>query len=379
MTALGRIAAITRKEFVHLIRDPRALAMVILMPLIQLVLFAYAISFDITNVTTVVVDQDRSVASREYVARYRASDFFNVQGEAADLAAVDRLFDEGRAAVVVVIPPGFERDLARGQRAAVAVFVDGTETNAARTGEALVQALNQLYGQQLTFEWADRQGMDLSRAGRLEPRVRTWYNPDRQSSMFLIPGLMVVILMIVTVQQTAVTLVRERDQGTAAQLRISPLRQIELMVGKLLPWTILGLADALIIAVIGMFGLGLPLRGDPWVLAAAAAVFVFASLGLGLIASALAPGMETANMLAIWIAFLPGFLLSGFAFPLEIVPAPLQWLSCVFPARFMVTIARGVFLKGAGWDVLWPDFLKLVGYAVAVLLVATVLNSRRRA
>lgn len=379
MTAAGRIGAIVRKEFVHLGRDPRALVMVILMPMIQLLLFAYAVSFDVTNVATVVVDQDRTPASRAYVARYEASDFFTVIGEAPDATAVDRLFDDGRATVVLVVPAGFGRDLARGDKAAVAVFVDGTDTNTARSAEALVQALNQLYGQELTFEWADANGVDLSQAGRLEPRVRTWYNPDRQSSMFLIPGLMVVILMIVTVQQTAVTLVRERDQGAAEQLLISPLRQAELMVGKLLPWTLIGLANAVVIVALGMTGLGLPLRGDAGMLAASAAVFVFASLGLGLISSALAPNMETANMLAIWIAFLPGFLLTGFAFPLEIIPPALQWLSYAFPGRYMVTIARGVFLKGAGWDVLWPEFLQLCGYAVVILLLATVLNSRRRA
>jgi ABC-2 type transport system permease protein len=378
MSGPARLGAIIRKEFLHIVRDPRTLVLVLAVPIVQLVLFGFAVSFDIGSVRTLVIDQDGTPASREYLAHYSGSGFFAVVGTGTSLDDVDRAFRAGTAQVAVVVPTGFGQTLARGMKAPVSILVDGSDTNSGRVGEAMATSMNQLLDQRIALSWADAHGVDLTQTGQIVPQSRTWYNPDRISSLFLIPGLMVVIVMIVTVQQTAVTLVRERDLGTAEQLRISPLRQIELMAGKLIPWTVIGLADASLIAVLGMIGFGLPLRGDPWVLAAGATLFVFCALGLGLLISAVAPSAETANVLGVMIAFLPGFLLSGFAFPLEIVPPILQWLSYVFPGRYMVTISRDVFLKGAGFDTLWPQLAQLGLYAVVVLTLATVLYTRRQ-
>lgn len=377
MNALVRIGAVARKEFRHLLRDWRVLGAVLLLPVIELLLFSYAISFDVRDVPTVIVDADRTPASRAYVQAYETSTFFKVLGEASDVTAVDRLFDANTARVVVVVQPGFARTIDAGQRAEVGVLIDGSEPNAARVGEAYSLALNQFYSQRIAAQWADRQGLDLSAAGRLEPRLRTWYNPERSSSIFLIPGLMVVIIMIVTVQQTAVSLVRERDLHTQEQLLVSPLRQVELMVGKLLPWTLLAFADMIAIAVLGLTVFGVPLRGSVPVLAGASVLFVFCSLGLGLLVSAVAPSLETANVVGLLLSFLPAFLLSGFAFPLESVPVALQVLSCAFPARFMVSVSRAVFLKGAGLAEVWPDVAALGAYAVVVLAASTALYARR--
>ena len=231
----------------------------------------------------------------------------------------------------------------------------------------------------LIFHWADTQGLDLSSVGALEPRVRTWYNPERRSSDFLIPGLMVVIIAIVTVQQTAVTLVRERDLGTEEQLEVSPLHKVELMVAKLLPWTVIAFIDVAAIIWLGRWLFGVPVRGDLGALAVGSALFVLAALGLGLLVSAIAPTTDTANILALMIAFLPSFLLSGLAFALDQIPAVLQWISYAFPARYMVTISRVVFLKGGGFAEVWPELLALGGYAVAMIAISTVLHGRRAA
>jgi ABC-2 type transport system permease protein len=363
---LVRLGAVTAKEFKHLLRDPRALATVLILPVLQLLLFAYAISFDVKNVPTVVLDQDNSAASRQYLQTYQSSDFFEVLGAADDLAQIDRLFDENKVRIAVIVPSGFARSLDSGEKAQVAVLTDGSEPTSAQLGQAYATSLNARFGQQVVIEWADRQGLDLSQVGEIEPRLRTWYNPEGKSSNFLIPGLMVVIIMIVTVQQTAVTLVREREQGTGEQ-----------MVGKLLPWTLLAFADMLAIALVGIWVFNLPLRGSVGFLAASSVVFVFAALGLGLIISAAAPSLETANISGLLIAFLPAFLLAGFAFPLESIPTPLQWLSYAFPGRYMVIISRGVFLKGAGFAELWPQLAALAGYALVVLLVSSLLYRRR--
>lgn len=377
MNALVRIGAVVRKEFKHLARDARVLLAVVITPVVQLLLFAYAISFDVEDVRTLVVDLDRTPASRAYVTEYDGSPFFDVVARGGALADVDAAFDAGTARVAVVVPAGFARTLASSEPAQVAVFVDGSEPTSARVAQAYSVALNQLYGQQLTRAWADAQGLDLSGVGTLEPRIRTWYNPERRSSDFLIPGLMVVILAIVTVQQTAVTLVRERDQGTQEQLEVSPLRRLELMVGKLLPWTLIAFADVALITLLGRLVFDVPLRGDMWTLAVGSALFVFAALGMGLVISAIAPSLDTANMLALLIAFLPAFLLSGFAFALDQIPLVLQWVSYLFPARHMVTISRGVFLKGAGFAEVWPELAWLGGYALVMLLLAAVLYGRR--
>ncbi len=374
---ITRILAIARKEFIHLRRDPRILIAVLIIPVTQLLLFAYAISFDVKNVPTVILDQDRTTASRTYIDTYRSAEFFTVLGSVDSLAGVDRAFDRNIARIAVVVPPGFGRSIARGEKATVAVLVDGSEPNSAQLGQAYAVALNQAYGQNILADWADRQGIDISGIGRLEPRIRTWYNPERRSSDFLIPGLMVVIIMIVTVQQTAVTLVRERDQGTQEQMLVSPLHQWELMIGKLMPWTILAFADMIAITAVGMLVFGVPLRGSVPFLMAASVVFVFAALGLGLIISAVAPSLESANITALLISFLPAFILSGFAFPLESIPAFLRGVSYLFPGRYMIVIARGVFLKGAGFAELWQQLAQLALYSVIVIGIASVLYGRR--
>ena len=375
--ALTRVTAVAGKEFKHLRRDPRALATVLILPVLQLLLFAYAISFDVKNVPTVVLDQDNTPASRQYLQTYLSSEFFDVLGSANDLAQIDQLFDQNKVRIAVIIPSGFAHSLDLGEKAQVAVLTDGSEPTSAQLGQAYAIALNASYSQRVAVEWANRQGLDLAQAGEIEPRLRTWYNPEQKSSDFLIPGLMVVIIMIVTIQQTAVTLVREREQGTGEQMTVSPLRRGELMVGKLLPWTLLAFADMLVIALVGIWVFDLPLRGSLGFLAASSVVFVFSALGLGLIISAVAPNLETANIVGLLIAFLPAFLLSGFAFPLESIPTPLQWLSYAFPGRYMVTISRGVFLKGAGFSELWPELAALTAYALVVLLASSLLYRRR--
>lgn len=382
MTAsLVRVGALVRKEFAHLGRDPRVLAMVLLLPVVELVLFAWAISFDVRDVRTVVLDADRSAASRGYLAEYTAGGFFDVTGSVTTLAEVDTVFARGEARVAVVIPAGFARSLDRGERADVMVLVDGGEPTSARLGEAYALALNQRYNATSFATWAQRTpgaASEVAAAGGgvLEPRVRTWYNPDRLSSVFLIPGLVVVIILIVTVQQTAVTIVREREQHTAEQLLVSPLTHGELVVGKLLPWTVLAFVDMGIVVGLGMWLFGLPLRGSVALLAVASAVFVFAGLALGLIISALTPSAETANIAAQLTGFLPAFLLSGFAFPISAMPPFLQWFSYLFPGREMVTISRGVFLKGAGFAEVSADLALLVAYAVGAVALAVRLYGR---
>lgn len=374
--AVRRITAIARKEFVHISRDWRMIVTVLVMPLFQLLLFAYAISFDVRNVPTIVLDQDQTTASRAYVNAAGKSGFFRLEGAVADQTAIDRAFDRNVARVAIVVSRGYSDAIAAGGKGRVAVLVDGSEPNSAQLGKAYAVALNNLLTRQTLVTWANARGLSLTGIGMLEPRIRDWYNPERRSADFLIPGLMVVIIMIVTVQQTAVTLVKERESGTLEQMTESPLRQYELILGKVLPWAILGFVDTLAITVVSLLVFHVPLRGDVTVLVAGMFLFIVCSLSIGLVISAAAPSIESANLVGLLIAFLPGFMLSGLAFPLGSIPPALQVISCLFPARYMVEIARGVFLRGTGWDVLGVQVLWLGLYATIGLGLATVLNRR---
>lgn len=374
-----RVVAIARKEFIHISRDWRMIVAVLVLPLVQLLLFAYAISFDVRNVPTVTLDLDRTAASRAYLDAYAKSGFFTVLGTVADYPGIDGAFNRGEARVAMVVQRGFGDALAAGGTGAVSVLIDGSEPNSAQLGQTYAVALNQALGRQALVSWVQARGLGVLHGGSIEPRIQAWYNPERRSADFLIPGLMIVIIMIVTVQQTAVTLVKERENGTLEQLLESPLTHSELIVGKILPWALLGVIDTILITAVSMVVFGIPLRGDVTVLTVGIGLFIVCALSLGLVISAVAPSLESANIAALLASFLPGFMLSGMAFPLASIPVPLQFVSYLFPARYMVEIARGVFLRGASWSVLGPQVLALTAYALVALGVATVLNRRRLA
>ena len=375
--SLSRMGAVSAKELTHIRRDRRVLAIVLILPVLLTLLLGYAISFDVRHLPTAVVDLDRTPASRAYAQAYAGSDLFRVVAQPASLADAQDLMDRNGVRVVLVIPAGFARTQAGGGTAEVAVLIDGSETTAAKVAQAYSGALSERASRQLALAWADRQGLDLTSLGLVEARVRTWYNPDRRSSDFLIPGLMVVVIMIVAVQQTAVTLVRERELGTQDQLLISPLRRVELMVGKLAPWSVIALLDVAAITALGLVVFGVPLRGNVAALVAGSLLFVLAALSLGLIVSAVSPTVVVANIAGLVLSFLPAFLLSGFAFPLDQIPTVLQGVSYLFPARHMVTLSREVFLKGAGFAQVAPQLAWLALYAVVALLIAIGLQRRR--
>jgi len=377
--AATRVFAIARKEFIHISRDWRMIVAVLVLPLLQLLLFAYAISFDVRNVPSVALDLDKTAASRSYLDAYSKSGFFEVRGPVVDFAGINDAFNRSEARVAIVVQRGFGSALAAGGTGSVSVLIDGSEPNSAQLGQTYAVALNQSLGRKALASWAESRGLGSLRVGSLEPRIQSWYNPGRRSADFLIPGLMIVIIMIVTIQQTAVTLVKERENGTLEQLLESPLTHSELIVGKILPWALLGIVDTILITAVSMGVFGIPLRGDVAVLTVGIGLFIVCALSLGLVISAVAPSLESANIAALLVSFLPGFMLSGMAFPLDSIPAPLQVVSHLFPARYMVEIARGVFLRGASWEVLAPQVLSLTAYALIGLGVATVLNRRKRA
>jgi len=374
---MRRIYAIARKEFIHIVRDPRTMIAVLIMPLLQLFLFSYAVSFDVKDLPTALLDQDHTATSRQYVDALKQSNYFVVNRNLTSTNEIDGVFDKNQSSVVVVIGPGFGDSVAAGHAGAVQILVDGSEPNSAQLGQAYANGLSQIWGAKTAISRAEASGANPAQAGGLSARTRIWYNPEAKSASYLVPGLIVLLLAVMAVQQTANTLVSEKEQGTYEQLVVSPIRRSELMIGKVMPWAIMSALNVITISAIGLLVFQIPFRGSVVLFAVSSFLFVLCVLGLGLVISARSSSTEVANQLAMMISFLPAFMLSGFVFPLANIPPVLQGISYLFPARYMTVIARTVFLKGGGWDVLWPQVAALAVYAVVIITLSSLLYRER--
>jgi ABC-2 type transport system permease protein len=353
---------IAYKEFLHIIRDPRTLLMIIAFPLFFLLLFGYAVSFDVKHLPLAVLDQDRSALSRELVSSFTRGGYFDLveQLSSADQFA-DRL-DGNRAKVILNIPTDFSNDVKTGIRTQVQILLDGTDPTVASS------ALTYLNG--ITEAWQRRL---VGGQSPIELRTRVWYNPDLRSLNFFIPGLICVILMLISAALTSVIIVAEKEEGTMEKLVVSPVRKTELMVGKILPYSLVAFLDIILVIAVGHFWFRVPIKGDLLLLAASSFIFLFGSMAIGLLISVNSRTSPEAIMTAMLVTLLPTTLLSGFIFPIENMPWPLQLFSLFIPARYFLVILRGIFLKGVGLEHLWPSMLALI-----VLTALAVILSERR-
>jgi ABC-2 type transport system permease protein len=374
---MRRILAIARKEFIHIRRDPRIVATVLVMPLLQLLLFSYALGADVKNIPTAVLDQDRSVASRQLVNSFQQSNFFQVTQYLNSMKDVNGVFDRGQDKAIIVIKPGFQTSLDSGRKGAVAVLVDGSDPNAAQRAQGYATGLTQVFGGKLLADYLQVNGTNINSLGGIDVRTMTWYNPEGKSSNFLIPGLIVILIMGVSIQQTSIALVKEKELGTMEQLVASPLKRLELMIGKVLPWAILAVLDIVVISAFGVLVFQVPFRGDLGLFALASLLFVLGNLGLGLLISSIASSINTANQISALLSMLPGFMLSGFIFSIRNMPPAIQTFTYIFPARYYMTVNRTLFLKGSGFAVLWPEFLALAVYAVLMIVMSALLFKKR--
>lgn len=374
---MRRILAIARKEFIHIMRDKRTLGVILIMPLLQLFLYAYALSFDVKQLPTATLDLDRSAYSRQYIDALSQSNYFTVNNGLTSYAQVDQALESNADKVVVVVAPGFGNAIAAGRAGSVQVLVDGSDANSAQIGSAYAGALSRIFGAKAAVSQLEAKGYSTSSASGLSSATRTWYNPEGRSAAYFVPGLIVVLVTMVTVLQTANTLVKEKENGTYEQLVVSPIKKIELMVGKIAPWAVIGALDIVVIAIVGILVFQIPFRGSVAIFAVASLLYVICTLGLGLIVSARATSVDSANQLAALVSFLPTFMLSGFVFPISSLPAALQWLSYLFPARYFMVIVRTVFLKGGSLAVLWPQLAGLLIFAIAIVALAASLYRER--
>ncbi|MEO8195442.1 MAG: ABC transporter permease [Thermoanaerobaculia bacterium] len=359
----ARLWAMTRKETLQLRRDRRSLLLAFALPLVLLIIFGYAIVWDVRDIALAVVDQDRSPESRELVDGFLSSGYFHLAARPARAADATLLFARGTARLVLVVPPGFAADLGAGRTAVVQVLLDGSDANTATISLAYAEAVAASFGQRIVLH-GERLTLPLT------AQSRVWYNETLASRDMIVPGLVAVIMMVIAAMLTSLTIAREWERGTMEQLVSTPVTRFEVVLGKLLPYLVIGLVDVAAVSALGVALFGVPLRGNALLLFPLSFLFLCGSLGLGLFISAVSRSQVLATQIALVATFLPAFLLSGFMFAIENMPPVLRAISYLVPARYFLVVTRGIFLKGVGIGVLRHQALLMLAFAVVGLALA---------
>jgi ABC-2 type transport system permease protein len=371
----SRIFPIMRKEFTQILRDPHTLAVMFLIPVVQLILLGYAASTNVEHLATAVLDKNRTPESRALIEAYRASNYFDIAFYVSSENELARLIDSGQARAGLLIPPDYSDKIARDEVAQVGFVIDGSDPNVANTALSAAQAIGQTQSAEIVQRMLERHGIELRQAG-LDVRPRVWYNPELSSANFMIPGLMASILQILTTFLTAMAIVRERERGTIEQLIVTPLKPYELILGKMIPYIFIAFWDTIEVLLIGMFWFQVPMHGSVILLFALSAIALLTSLGLGLFISTISKTQQEA-MLLTYFTMLPSIFLSGFIFPIAAMPKVLQYVSYFIPLTYFLVIVRGIVLKGIGLELLPEQIIALTVFGVAILTLAA-LQFRKR-
>jgi drug efflux transport system permease protein len=366
---MRRLRALMRKEFTHMLRDPRTLVMVFIMPVLQLLLLGYAANNDVKNIPTVVFNQDNSRASRALLDAYRVTGYFSFDYIALSQDDVNQLIEGGKVQVGIIIPPSYHSDLAAGRTAEVAVLIDGSDPTIANTALSAATLVGQAHGVRIRTQQLANRGATQAASSPLDVHTRVLYNPDLLGSYNMIPGLIAMILMMTTTTLTSLSIVREREQGTIEQLIVTPIRNWELVIAKIAPYILVSMGDTILVLVVGTVWFGVPIRGNLVLLLALTALYLLPNLGIGLLISTFARTQREAQFLTMPI-MLPSMLLSGFLFPVASLPAFLQMIGKLLPLTYYLFILRSVIIKGAGIDLLIPQVVALSALAIILIAVA---------
>jgi ABC-2 type transport system permease protein len=358
---LQRIKAITKKELIQIWRDPFSLAMAFLMPVILLFIYGYAITFDIDKIPTVVFDMDKSSLSRELVNQFHESGYFRVNSYVESYKAIDPYLDSGRARVAIVISEDFSKNILKSHAAQVEVLIDGSDSNTATIAQGYALAITEAFSRRI-------RGTPVTPL--IDSRSRVWYNNELKSRNFIIPGLIAIIMSVIIALLTSLTIAREWDRGTMEQLISTPVKTPELILGKLIPYFLIGFADTILTILMSTLLFHVPLRGSVTLLLVLSGVFLFGGLSFGILISIAGRTQLAASQAALITSFLPAFMLSGFLFSISNMPKPLQIVTYFIPARYFVTILKGIFLKGSTLKVLLPEALLLSLFAVLIFVAA---------
>jgi ABC-2 type transport system permease protein len=361
-----RIQTVLRKEFRSVLRDPRMRMVILGLPVIQTLIFGYAVSLDVRHVRLAVLDRDQTPASRALVSRFTGSAYFDLVACPRDESEARRLVDASHAAAVLQIDSGFERVLHGGRTAVAQLIVDGSDSNTARFVVNYSAQIAASFDRSLVLERALRQGGRSLEVGTVDLRSRAWFNADLESRNYYVPGIIANLVMLVSLMLTSMAIVREKEAGTIEQILVTPIRPVEFILGKCAPFAVIGFLNVGLVALVGLYWFDIPLRGSFPLLLLGTAFFLLITLGIGLFISTVSETQQQA-MMTTFFFFFPAMLFSGFIFPIANMPAVIRWLSFADPLRYYLVIIRGIFLKGIGLDLLWTQFLALLIIGGSVL------------
>ena len=365
-----RTKAVTRKEFIHVMRDSRSLAMALAVPFLLLLLFGYALSLDVDNIPTIIYDQDHTPQSRDLINLFAGNRYFQVLGYVDRYEDIESKINSGDCLIGVVIPRDYGRNVEAGKQADVQVLLDGGEANTGSIALGYAQAMLLTYGADLRAQAMNVRG-GIALSSPVDSGLRVWYNEELKSRNFIVPGLIAIILMIVGSLLTTLTIAREWESGTMEQLLSTPVRPAELVGGKMIAYFVIGLVDLVIAVALGIFLFKVPFRGNLLFMGVSACVFTFGALCWGIMISALMKTQLLAYQMGMLTSYLPTFMLSGYVFSISNMPIVIQAISYLVSARYFIRILQGTFMKGIGLEVLWPEVIALLIYAVVVFFLAT--------
>jgi len=364
-----RIKQMLWKEFIQIFRDPKMKGVIFLMPIVQLMVFGYAVTTDVKDVATAVYDQDNSVASRELIARFVHSGYFRVVEHLGDDRRAQELVDRGEVRAVIRINRGFHDDLRAGKTAPLQIIVDGTDSTTAGIVLDYSAKIAGQFSEKVLTTRIERLRGAAGRPGQVQLQTRAWFNENLESRNFYVPGVIAIIVMLITLMLTSMAVVREKEIGTMEQIMVTPITSTEFILGKTVPFALIGFADVILVAVVGVYWFEVPIRGSVLLLFAATALYLMTTLGVGLLISTVSQTQQQA-MMSTFFFYFPAVLLSGFMFPIANMPEVIQWLTYLNPLRYFLVIIRGIFLKGVGPEILWPQMVALATMGCVTLWLA---------
>lgn len=365
-----RIKHMLIKEFIQIFRDPKMKAIIFVMPILQVLIFGYAVTLDVNRIATGIFDLDNSVVSRELIARFENSGYFDISERIESPQQVRDLVDRGKASAVIQINKGFGNALRAGRTAKLQVIVDGSDSNTAGVVLDYSAKIVGQFSQAVLINRFTRVNGAFLMPGRVELETRTWFNENLESRNFYVPGVIAIVVMLITLMLTSMAVVREKEIGTIEQIMVTPITSAEFILGKTVPFALIGFANVVLVTLIGVFWFDVPIRGSLLVLFLATSLYLLTTLGVGLLISTQSRTQQQAMMSAFFFYF-PAVLLSGFMFPIANMPQVIQWLTYLNPLRYFLVIIRGIFLKGIGTEVLWPQMIALAVLGLTTLWLAS--------
>jgi ABC-2 type transport system permease protein len=362
------------KEFLQFKRDRKMFAVILVAPLFQLVFLGYAATLDVKKVQTAVFDQDRSYESRGFIRRLSSSGYFNPAYYVTSYKEMTQLVENGTVLMGVVIPADFEKNIYRNRTADVQTIFDGSDGNKAAIAAGYMQSITSSFGYSLINRFMDKTGLkNLPASSRtdIEPEVRIWYNPGLTTRNYMLPGIVGLLIMLVTINLTALAIVKEKELGTLEQLIVTPIKPYQMIIGKLVPFSIIGFTTVILVLTVMRFWFGIPIKGSVVLLFFSAFIFMLSTLGLGLFVSTISRTQQQATMTTMFGVMMPMMFLSGFAFPIENMPGVIRYVTYLVPLRYFLTIVRGIILKGIGFEDLWKEFAILLMFGVIILTLSS--------